>query len=234
MTSQTNQILAKSATESGTQHAHLRQHLKDVFESAYEVVQASGLDQLKAVGLSPDEWFERFRRTVLLAAAIHDLGKANDQFQGMIHGLSTSQSIRHEWVSVWIAEQPNVKEWLLPAVDGCENCWRVAMAAVAGHHPKHLRCSPQSGDFVKASEPLEVLTSHNGFAECIVEIQSLLNLSDPPTEIESVVLGGATDHARPRLFIEKVETWIESLSAQNTSDRYWSTLRVRQGLCRRQ
>lgn len=222
MISQSQPILAKSATEGASEHAHLRQHLTDVFESAREVLRASGSDQLNAMGLPFDQWGERFRRTVLLAAAIHDLGKANNQFQSMIQGISVSQTIRHEWISVWIAEQPNVKEWLLPAVDGCEKSWRAAMAAVAGHHPKHLRCSPQTADFVKACEPLEVLTSHDSFAECLVEIQSLLNLSDPPTEIESVVLGGAEDHARPRLFIEKVETWTESLSAQNTSDRCWS------------
>lgn len=214
-------ILAKSSTATETLHAELSQHLKDVFESAFQVVHSSGSDQLAAMGLGIEEWQERFRRTVLLAAAIHDLGKANNQFQGMIHGESASQIIRHEWVSVWIANQPKMKDWLLPAVDGCESCWHVAMAAVAGHHPKHLRCSPQSRDFEKASESLEVMTWHEGFKECLIEIQSLLGLANPPTEIDSIVVGGANDHAGPRRFVGMVENGTDDLKEQCRSDQSW-------------
>ena len=75
-------------------------HLRDVYTAAEKVLDATGDDQLLALGLSPDEYRERLRRCVLLAAAVHDLGKANDHFQGMICGnrdvRQNPQGLRHE------------------------------------------------------------------------------------------------------------------------------------------
>ena len=48
---------------------------------------------------------------------LHDLGKANDQFQAMVrHRRKEPQGLRHEWVSLLMVEESNLYEWLLPAV----------------------------------------------------------------------------------------------------------------------
>jgi CRISPR-associated endonuclease/helicase Cas3 len=83
-------------------------HLQDVFAAALQVLDGTADDQLMALGLDATGYRERFRRCVLLAAAVHDLGKANDHFQGMIRGTKDredkQQGIRHEWVTVLMLE----------------------------------------------------------------------------------------------------------------------------------
>ena len=59
-------------------------HLADVHAAAERVLTATADDQLSALGLAVPTHKERLRRCVLLAAAVHDLGKANDHFQGML------------------------------------------------------------------------------------------------------------------------------------------------------
>src|SRR5262245_39508938 len=100
----------------------LPQHLKDVFEAARRVLDNSGDAQLRAIGLELNSYLDRFRRIVTLAAAVHDLGKANDHFQAMIIGRrdvrQNPQGLRHEWVTVLMLT--NLREWLLPALGNCE------------------------------------------------------------------------------------------------------------------
>lgn len=213
-------LLAKSVKGTSLlQHATLRQHLADVFDSAIGVVSASGADQLAAFGLVASEWQDHFRQTVLLAAAIHDLGKANNHFQRMVAGESQRQAVRHEWISVWLAEQQDVKAWLLPAVHGCDRCWHVAMAAIAGHHPKYDRRSPQADEF--GSEPVEVFVDHPDFRACLRQIQSQFALADPPSQIPSILHGGAKDNERPRLFCATVERLTIFYLNEIDTDVFW-------------
>src|SRR5262249_55198931 len=93
-------------------------HLADVYSAALRVVEATADEQLRALGLHVQSYLERHRRIVLLAAALHDLGKANDHFQGMIRGKrdvrNNPQGLRHEWVTLLMLQR--LREWLLPWV----------------------------------------------------------------------------------------------------------------------
>lgn len=53
----------------------LQQHLADVFAAAKSILDATCDEQLLAMGLSSEQFRGRFRRIVLLAAAVHDLGR---------------------------------------------------------------------------------------------------------------------------------------------------------------
>jgi hypothetical protein len=90
----------------------LPQHLQDVYVAAQRVLESTGDEQLLALKLEPLAHRERFRRCVLLAAAVHDLGKANDHFQGMIcrlpERIHRPQGVRHEWVTVLMLSGPSV------------------------------------------------------------------------------------------------------------------------------
>src|SRR5262249_49931450 len=102
------QLLAKSQKKGEPFHTSmlLRQHLEDVYSSAARVLDATQDEQLNALGLMPEQYRDRLRRVVLLAAAVHDLGKANDHFQGMLHGRrdvrTNPQGLRHEWATLLI------------------------------------------------------------------------------------------------------------------------------------
>src|SRR3954470_11524354 len=74
----------------------------------------------------------RFLRNTLLACLVHDWGKANTGFARMLTR-TTSQTVRHEVVSVLIMTQPQVWRWLGTAK---EVDLTLVLAAVAGHHLK--------------------------------------------------------------------------------------------------
>src|SRR5260221_601666 len=93
---------------------YLPVHLQDVRVAAEQVLGCTGNDQMAAMGLPSADWQWRFRRVVTLAAALHDLGKANDHFQEMVRGERKMQGIRHEWVTILILQQYGFRDWLLP------------------------------------------------------------------------------------------------------------------------
>lgn len=179
-------LWAKSKRENEPEHPSmlLPQHLKDVYAAAERVLNATGDDQLKALGLSPDAYRERFRRCVLLAAAVHDLGKANDHFQGMICGVrdvrTRPQGLRHEWVTVLMLR--HLRAWLLPAVGGSETDFAVVEWAVAGHHPAHDHASPPVDTPQGGGAGPEVILrmGHPDFRAALAELRRAFDLTEPP------------------------------------------------------
>ncbi|MBW3600761.1 MAG: CRISPR-associated endonuclease Cas3'', partial [Planctomycetes bacterium] len=125
-------------------------HLQDVYHAALRVFDCTADEQLQALGLLADEQqMARFRRILLLAAAVHDLGKANDHFQGLLQKTperrGRKQGLRHEWMTLMMLDldaRYELRSWLLPAVENDEHDWRVVLWAVSGHHPAHDRPSP--------------------------------------------------------------------------------------------
>jgi len=180
-------LWAKSRPRDVDEHPSmfLPQHLKDVHTAAERVLEATGDDQLRALGLEPDQYRERFRRCVLLAAAVHDLGKANDHFQGMICGKRNvqinPQGLRHEWVTVLMLQ--DLKDWLLPAVGGSEQDFAIVEWAVAGHHPAIDHPSPPTEAPITGGCGPEIvlLTGHHDFASILSWLQSTFSLGTPPT-----------------------------------------------------
>ena len=73
-----------------------------------------------------------FLRNSLMACLVHDWGKANTGFAGMLLKKSV-QTVRHEVVSALIITQPQVWRWLEAA--GSVDI-PLVLAAVAGHHLK--------------------------------------------------------------------------------------------------
>lgn len=202
-------LLAKSVTRTLTPSpsATLVGHLGDVGASAEAILTTVGQAMLTALGLDPDGWLKRLEKSLLLAAWLHDLGKVNNQFQRAVWGgadRSVRQTIRHEWISVWIATQPQVKEWLLPAVDGCEKCWLCALCAVAGHHPKLNRTAPTDHSFgANSTTEVSVLVDHPDFMNCLQQLQTRFNL-DPAPKVEASVYRGAGDQAGIDRFMQRL------------------------------
>src|ERR1051325_2038564 len=120
MTMDSTRLWAKSKRddEADVPSMFLPGHLADVYHAAEKVLDSTCVDQLKALGLHDSKFHDRLRRCVLLAAAVHDLGKANDHFQGMILGTRdvrvNPQGLRHEWVTLLMLR--HLREWLQPAL----------------------------------------------------------------------------------------------------------------------
>jgi CRISPR-associated endonuclease/helicase Cas3 len=169
----------------------LPNHLLDAYSAAVRVMDATGDDQLAAVGLTTDAWRDRARQIVLLAAAVHDLGKANDHFQEMIAKNRDvrvkPQGLRHEWVSLLILQQ--LRDWLLPAVGGLDDDFALVEWAVAGHHPAHNHASPPRLCPSGAGTEIRLLTDCNDFHAALGNLHSLFELGQGPPNIAADRLG---------------------------------------------
>jgi CRISPR-associated endonuclease/helicase Cas3 len=177
-------LWAKSGQDRLVESMRLTQHLRDVYAAAEQVLQATADDQLTALGLDRSAYRERFQRCVRLAAAVHDLGKANDHFQEMIRGIRDvcvqPQGLRHEWVTVLLLEQ--LRDWLLPAVDYQEKDWAIVEWAIGGHHPAEDRETPPSSTPQEGGcgPHITFLTDHPDFHAILHWLAETFHLASPP------------------------------------------------------
>ncbi|MGE3809836.1 MAG: CRISPR-associated endonuclease Cas3'', partial [Gemmataceae bacterium] len=184
MTMDPNRLWAKSKRddEDEVPSMFLPGHLQDVFTAAERVLDSTADDQLIALGLDASRFRERLRRCVSLAAAVHDLGKANDHFQGMIchakERQGKQQGIRHEWVTVLMLK--SLREWLLPAVGGSETDFAIVEWAVAGHHPAHHHASPPKVCPAGSGATLTLKMGGPDFQATIAWLRHSFCLADPP------------------------------------------------------
>ena len=179
------------------------------------------------LNLTPDQLIQ----TVMFAIWLHDWGKANKDFQAMMHknsnksllnswyGISGNQllsytkkkqSIRHELLSVILALNPFVLNWLKSAP---HVKIQYAILAVLGHHLKVRH----SSYFTNVSDNiLQVYTNHDDFEKILKLGCKYLGLSEPIPDFkklkkfeqgilkkESCKLGGDVDG----LFIKLDNKW---------------------------
>jgi len=109
-------------------------HTVAVVTAALVLLTHRGVASLKAAGL-PILLLDRLTPIVLVAALIHDLGKASSHFQALVRKKGTGQLVRHEAVSAWLAWREPLRGWLAGALLDPEDI-SIAVAAAAGHHRK--------------------------------------------------------------------------------------------------
>lgn len=221
-------LLAKSlkgekfnTIEAGSESIFLPNHLQDVAASNQAIFLTTGLQMLRAVGLN-ESWLERLQNVSALAAWLHDLGKANSDFQNAIRAARNDgyrQQIRHEWISVWIASQTAMKAWLLLAVDSCELSWQIAMYAIGGHHPKLNRSAPTIECF--RSEPILIPVSHADFQQCLEQIRDHFNLADDMPDIFPTVYQGAGDRKAKNAFRDFMDEYENLWESEIRFDPDW-------------
>ncbi len=196
-------LLAKStATPDRPEgEATLLGHTALVLASARRLLEHRGRASLLAAGLDP-ALEPRLRRIVLLAAALHDLGKCSEHFQSMLRRTrSAPQLVRHEALSLWLCwpGQP-LSAWLLGGMSAPDLC--LALVCVASHHRK-FQTEAFAPDGAGAGLTLELLVHHEDFARTLARIAQELELSAPPVFTAPLVLR-ATRKEHPR---DQLQAW---------------------------
>lgn len=129
-------------------HARLLPHLRAVQAAGEAIIDSRGPLILNNLGLEREPWLSRLRLAVSLSGLLHDLGKANSYFQGMVRGKAdhppTAQPVRHELLSVLLLlrDSGGIGGWLRTQITEAgqgavaHELFQTVIAAVAGHHVK--------------------------------------------------------------------------------------------------
>jgi CRISPR-associated endonuclease/helicase Cas3 len=134
-----------------------------VLASAEKLVTVCGAKMIEAARLTVD--YDRFKKIVLVAAFIHDLGKCSEHFQSMLRK-RRRQLVRHEAVSLWLTwpGQP-LAGWLAQAFEEPSDLI-VAVVAAAGHHRKFWsKAIADKDDCPDLS--MDLLTDHAEFTDLL-------------------------------------------------------------------
>ncbi|MFP2961154.1 CRISPR-associated helicase Cas3' [Myxococcus sp. 1LA] len=196
-------LLAKStATPDRPEgEATLLGHTALVLSAARRLLEHRGRASLLAAGLDP-ALEPRLRRIVLLAAALHDLGKCSEHFQSMLRRQRDApQLVRHEALSLWLCwpGQP-LSTWLLRDVSELDLC--LALVCVAAHHRK-FQTEAFALDGAGAGLSLGLLVHHEDFSRTLARIAEELSLSAPPMFTAPILLR-ATRKEHPR---DQLQAW---------------------------
>ncbi len=142
----------------------MAQVLTDMMASS--LIQMSGCAETEAA---------YWKKAVMIGAWMHDWGKANDHFQKMLRNPGFKQGIRHETVSLIIAQE--LSDWLAPLWTGLPNWVRcAALFSTSGHHLKFP-------DPYKDSRTGTEVTIHGGHGdfEAVLGLKNIeLGLPSPP------------------------------------------------------
>jgi CRISPR-associated endonuclease/helicase Cas3 len=180
-------ILAKS--RQGNLEVTLAEHTRSVVDAVAilfgspEMPSRLALRWLQFFRLELPE-FGPFLANTWLAAALHDIGKANDGFQAAVNSPGAPpQPIRHEHIGPLLISEGPVLQWLRSLIDrGADP--EVVLSAVASHH---LKSSPETfaaPTGTIAQQGVEVFAS-------ALDVQQVLSIAAEIFEVEpAAALGG--------------------------------------------
>ncbi len=202
-----NQLLAKSYHgRTVPDEATLLGHLRAVHDSALSIIDVCGESMLAAFAI-PASNSARFRKVVAMAAALHDVGKANSHFQGMLtrsadrSHYNFQQALRHEWVSLLWFHQPVIQRWFRKFFDSEPDILALE-CCICGHHPGPMRPTPPASIDGAGSE-MATLFHEQAFDHIAGWLQELINATEKPMLAEWTLKFDATSAHDPNVSLAR-------------------------------
>lgn len=184
MMSQPEKLLAKSVRPDKPPLT-LQQHLEDVCNAATNVFRPEkrwGRNWCRFFLLENEAAREKFLLNLQVAALLHDIGKANEDFCEALKNSNTVQLIRHEHLSALLLHLPDIRSWLKgnPLLDA-----EIITAAVLSHHLKAARegekwgwCTPRS-----LKKSLKLFLQDEQISATLHKIKEIASLPSPVPKI---------------------------------------------------
>lgn len=114
-----------------------------------------------------------FLNALEAACLLHDLGKANGDFQAAVTGHQNGQYLRHEHVSALLLNSLSIRKWLEQREDVD---WDVVLSAVYCHHLKADLLNLIPTFAYRRHQSLQMLNEHPEFVSLLTDIGERLHL----------------------------------------------------------
>lgn len=190
-------------------------HTLEVVAVAKTLVHSWGSIFLGSTGL-PENWRDSLLSALVRGAALHDLGKANHQFQRLVRSAwGHLQAFRHEWLSLFILLRfPALDQWLFPERAGVVR--QAAVFAALGHHlevPDGSALSPRDGS---GDSTVVVRAGHPDVRELLEQAAGQLGLPRPAPTLTDVTIDLLADDplVGVRFWLREAKTWWDRSSAE--------------------
>lgn len=224
-------LLAKSRGAKGSPTGSpptVASHCKDVRNAGIAVWDAVENDLAASLGSDRGKLCRELRPIFLLAALVHDIGKANSAFQEMVQNPGAGgkrQPIRHEILSaIFLRREELLGQWLAEHLSD-DDSWALIWA-VAGHHLKIREQRDQEREnplFRTAGTPKSVTLhlGHDQVKDLLGSVHALIGGNGPkpkaPLKIGDMSLSAMEGD------LDGLETWVSDLVRE--SRRAWKALK---------
>ena len=131
---------------------------------------------------------ELTEKALLRAALLHDLGKANSQFQEIMWGNREGmrQALRHEWMSAWLPLwSQDFAFWLFGGDSALQD---LVLCAVLGHHLKAANAQDIDVRDGSGGTEMRYYMGHEDFKECLEKAGETIGIVVPFPELKDVTI----------------------------------------------
>lgn len=201
-------LYAKSLSASFSGVCTLLQHSQDVLKCAETIFSKPSRlrKNWQRFYRLTNEQYEQFLLNLRVAALLHDIGKANEDFLTAVSsdGYHT-QAFRHEHVSALLMFSPQMKSWL-SSEEAKERgvVFDVIVAAVLSHHLKATLRSDENGrtntqwfSSVRdlQSQTIKTFFRHSDIRQLLEQVRKIIGLSDSPPDLPEQPLGSVPPYS---------------------------------------